>query len=220
MTKARDICSKSALRHGADISIAMGPDDIPDTYRDLAGHILAEERGAGYWVWKPIIIYLQLRRMQDGQHLVYTDSGLEIVGNLRYITDRNEDLFLFSNGFIHQHWCKGDVLDLFNIRHRVDVQCQASAIFVKRSERTLAFVRDWLTACLYKPSIDDSDSISENHPEFQEHRHDQALLTCLSLRHNIPLHWYPAKYLKDHNPKPQEGYPVLFFHHRRRNHEL
>lgn len=220
MTKAQQICSLSALEHGAHNSILMSIRDIPSPYLELALPTILESRGAGYWVWKPIIIYNVLKGMPDGARLVYTDSGLEIVGDLRTIADRPDDIFLFANGFVHQHWCKGDVLDLFHQRGRRDIQCQASAIFVRKTPRTLAFLKEWMKWALIPRLIDDSPSISPDEDEFQEHRHDQALLTALAIREGIKLHWYPAKFTKDHNPKPCEDYPVLFFHHRRRNTEF
>lgn len=218
MTKSRQICSESALRNGADQSIALSTNDIPEFYQIIADSILKEERGAGYWVWKPIIIHEQLKKMNEGESLFYTDSGLEIVGNLKSIEGK-EDIFLFSNGFIHQHWCKGDVLELYGLKGRQDIQCQASAIYIRKTKQSVGFIQEWLIACLNKSYIDDSPSTSANDRAFQEHRHDQALLTCLAIKYGIHLHWYPAKYIEAHNPKPLEGYPVLFHHHRRRNHE-
>ena len=220
MTKAQQICSLSALRYGANNSITMSINDIPSTYLDLAHPTILESRGAGYWVWKPIVIYNVLKDIPDGSRLIYTDSGLEIVGDLRTIGEREEDIFLFSNGFIHQHWCKGDVLDIFDQRNGTDYQCQASAIFLRKTPRAIQFIKEWMMWSLIPHLINDAPSIRPNHQEYREHRHDQALLTSLAIRDGIRLHWYPAKYLEKHKPTPQEDYPVLFYHHRKRNNEL
>lgn len=34
-----------------------------------------QERGGGYWTWKPDIIYTAMQQMQDGDILVYCDAG-------------------------------------------------------------------------------------------------------------------------------------------------
>jgi hypothetical protein len=113
---------------------------------------------------------------------------------------------------------------------RFHKQCQASVIFFRVSDYTRQFVAEWLKWCLFEGGrlIDDSPSRAPNHPEFQEHRHDQAILTTLAYREGIRLHYWPAVYNKGGSPEfvyeklPEyagDDYPILFHHHRRRNHE-
>ncbi len=48
-------------------------------------------------------------------------------------------------------------------------------------------IKDWYSLC-YESNyhfLDDSNSRVSNHPDFQEHRHDQALLTLLIYKHQI-----------------------------------
>lgn len=109
-------------------------------------------------------------------------------------------------------------------------QAQASVIFFRVSDYSRAFVAEWLKWCLFDGGrlIDDSPSRAPNHPEFREHRHDQAILTTMAYREGIKLHWWPAVYNKGGSPEfvyeklPEyagDDYPVLFSHHRKRNHE-
>ena len=115
---------------------------------------------------------------------------------------------------------------------RFDKQAQASVIFFRVSERSRAFVQEWLNWCLFEGGrlVDDSPSRAPNHPEFQDNRHDQAILTTLAYRDRLPLHWWPATYRYESNGQTQqftyshegyrdEGYPPLFYHHRKRDHE-
>jgi hypothetical protein len=122
-------------------------------------------------------------------------------------------------------------------------QVQASVILFRVSDWSRKFVAEWLAWCKFSPAriatpdpylvqdrylIDDSPSIAPNHPEFREHRHDQAILTTLAYREGIKLHYWPAVYNKGGAPEfvyeklPEyagDDYPVLFSHHRRRNYE-
>lgn len=106
-------------------------------------------------------------------------------------------------------------------------QVQASVIFFRVSDYTRAFVKEWLDWCLFEGGrlIDDSPSRLPNHPEFQEHRHDQAILTTMAYREGIKLHYWPATYNDgafNYEKLPcyaADDYPILFHHHRRRNHE-
>lgn len=110
---------------------------------------------------------------------------------------------------------------------RFGKQVQASVIFFRVSDYTRKFVREWLDWCLFEGGrlIDDSPSRLPNHPEFREHRHDQAILTTLAYREGIKLHYWPAQYnggAFSYEKLPEyaaDDYPILFHHHRRRNHE-
>lgn len=164
------------------------------------------------------------------------------------------DIFLFGNNWEHAHWCKRDVveavwpLSLNDITadddgsfmdwwrakgwSRFSKQVQASVVFIRVSDYSRAFVKEWLHWCLFKtfphPTapqylIDDSPSRTPNHPEFREHRHDQAILTTLAYREGIKLHWWPASYndgaftYEKLSEYAGDDYPVLFNHHRKRN---
>lgn len=243
MGRSRDLCVDSAMDHGVDgITWAYAATDEDK----------AAGRGLGFWAWKPRIIldFLTdktggLAHPEDGDILIYSDAGVEFINNVSHIIDRmDQDIFLFGNNWEHAHWCKRDVIEaIWPVRFQgrtVDIgdqiwqdfgkQCQASVIFFRVSDYTRKFVKEWLDWCLFEGGrlIDDSPSRLPNHPEFREHRHDQAILTTLAYREGIKLHWWPAVYNKGGSPEfvyeklPEyEGdtYPVLFSHHRRRNHE-
>jgi len=135
-----------------------------------------------------------------------------------------DDVFLFGNNWRHVDWCKGDVLDA--IQDATDErQVQASVIFIRKTAESMRFVKEWLLWCQMPGLIDDSPSKTPNYPTFQEHRHDQAILTCLQIKHGYRLHWWPASYSDGafvYDKLPQyagDDYPVLFNHHRKRNNE-
>jgi hypothetical protein len=69
--------------------------------------------------------------------------------------------------------------------------------------------------------IDDSPSKLPNYPTFAEHRHDQAILTCLQIKYGYKLHFWPTKYSEHirHTARPEDNYPTMFNHHRKRDHE-
>lgn len=127
---------------------------------------------------------------------------------------------------------------------RFGKQAQASVIVIRVSEWSRKFVAEWLHWCLTRKGhrgpcsecdavspnavgylIDDSPSLVMNHPEFREHRHDQAILTTLAYREGVKLHYWPAMYNDGafvYEKLPEyagDDYPVLFHHHRRRDHE-
>lgn len=247
MSRSRELCLESGLIHGATVQHRFVADqDDPKT----------KERGCGFWAWKPQIILSAMEggafhaAMPDGDILIYADAGIEFIAPVSHIIERmgyeqpQDDVWLFGNNWEHLHWCKQSVIEvIWPVRGIADVetrmkmtcqrfgkQCQASVIFFRVSEYTRAFVAEWLKWCLWNKGelIDDSPSWIGNHPEFREHRHDQAILTTMAYREGIKLHYWPAMYNRGGSPEfvyeklPEyagDTYPVLFSHHRRRNHE-
>jgi hypothetical protein len=206
----------------------------------------ANPRGCGFWAWKPFIILEAMNHCSQGGTLVYADAGIEFIAPVQHIIDRmDSDIFLFGNNWEHAHWCKRDVVEAvwpFGLLgalpedhsyiqektwDRFGKQCQASVIFFRVSDYSRQFVAEWLKWCLFDGGrlIDDSPSIAPNHPEFREHRHDQAILTTLAYREGIKLHYWPASYNDGaftYEKLPEyadDDYPVLFHHHRRRDNE-
>ena len=222
MSKSLDICRASALRHGCDATLNI---DIDPDFAAHNRHILEQPRGAGYWLWKPYIIH---RAMMDytkpGDYIVYTDAGVELVGNINRIIDEmdrsGEDIFLFGNNYQHRDWCKREVFDALNCKD--GHQVQASAMVLRNSDNAMYLVEEWLDQCQYGNQIDDICG-SEQYPGFQEHRHDQAILTAVAQAMGLKLHWWPAMYnggaFTYDKGTYTDTYPPIFHHHRKRNDE-
>jgi hypothetical protein len=169
-----------------------------------------------------------------GDFIVYSDAGVQFISDVRNITDRmDEDIHFFSNGWNHVHWCKADCFNTINIPNMTTIdtqagritvmggyeslkQVQASNIFFRVNDKTRAFVKEWLCYCMMPGLIDDSPSKTMNHPEFQEHRHDQAILTCLQIKYGYKLHWFPSTTAL-HLDRGSDLYGPMFIHHRKRN---
>ena len=231
MTQSAILSRDSAIKNGAHHSIMFNEKCYDALFYSLNKEILNKERGAGYWLWKPYIIYNNLHRLSANDILIYTDAGVEIVNNIDYIIDRmDSDVFLFGNNYRHLDWCKMDVMDFISPDWSVTFdennrQVQASAIFIRNTEAAKQFILKWLKYCQIDEFINDSASEAQNYVTFQEHRHDQAILTCLAYRHGIKLHWWPAHYnggqfIYDKHPQfAEDNYPVIFHHHRKRDNE-
>lgn len=236
MTKSKELCCSSASKHGCDVFYAHNPDTIAQDFKYINQDIFSQSRGAGYWLWKSYVIYKAMIQpsTKEGDIIVYSDAGIEFVNSVRHIIDRmDEDIFFFTNGFPHVEWCKVDVLsailpghpdhqltalDDFGVQPK---QVQASVIFFRVNQQTKDFVKEWLLYCQMPGFIDDSPSKLPNYPTFAEHRHDQAICTCLAIKHGYKLHFWPTNYSEHirHTAQPEDSYPTLFNHHRKRNHE-
>ena len=181
MSISRQRCSQSFLDHKIE-SRQYTPGDLPPWFTDLAHDILSHDRGAGYWVWKPLIIWQTLISLEEGQWLIYTDAGVA----LKRQPPAFRPIHLYHNAYKHQQWCKGSVLSHFFLHDRQDKALQASVIVMQKSDEAMDLVTDWLRYCLLPGFIDDSPS-RWNHTSFIEHRHDQAILGCLAIQRSIAL---------------------------------
>jgi hypothetical protein len=228
MDISAEICKESALLNNVDCVKIYTSNDIHQEFKDKNKSILSAERGAGYWLWKPYIILNELLNSKDGDYIIYSDAGVEIINNIKYIIDCMEgDVFLFGNIFRHSHWCKADIMTEMIGKRTIkriedNRQIQASVILFKASEYTRELVKEWLSYCTKPGYIDDSPSLIQNHVEFREHRHDQAILTNIAIRKKIKLHYWPATYNGgmfnyEHTFYPDDKYPIIFHHHRFRN---
>jgi hypothetical protein len=246
MTQSREVCKESAIMNGIEQVFAYSENMIYGSgyfFQDNE-EILRAKRGCGYWLWKPYIINHVMRddHCQDGDILIYCDAGVKIIENVnRIIEVMDQDIFLFSNGHQHVHWCKADVLEaicpllfqsaqmlspegvtpkmLFNPLTDSYQQVQASVIFFKVNQNTRNFVKEWLLWCQMPGFIDDSPSKLPNHPEFAQHRYDQAILTCLAIKYGYKLHWWADRlwYESQRHRWPDDHYTAMFEHHRKRN---
>lgn len=219
MTNAARKCCESAIKHGCKTTTHFMPQHIDPAFNMDHIEILKQDRGAGYWLWKPYFILKVLQSSQDGDIVVYTDAGVEFVNDVQHlINEMTSPIMVFGNGWRHGDWCKGDVLEAMNADLYVEHdQVQASCLIIEVSEYTKAFIKEWLDWCCVPRYIDDSPSIEDNQATFREHRHDQAILTNLAIRENLTFNRWPAQYNLRGNEKYSNKYPQVFNHHGRRN---
>jgi hypothetical protein len=231
MTRAQELCRSSSLKYGVEHVDEFITGDISNEFLQVFNYeILSQPRGCGYWLWKPYFIYRSMWHCKDDDILIYADAGVEFIAPVQEIISRMEqDIFFFSNGWPHYDWCKRKVLeaiipDLYKENHperKYMPQVQASVIFFKVNQQTRDFVKEWLLWCQMPGFIDDSPS-KEGESEqagFQEHRHDQSILTCLAYKYGHRQHWWPTQYSMHLVRSEKDSYPCMFNHHRKRNDE-
>jgi hypothetical protein len=239
MTISRERCIKSFADRYVMQDLSIHEWDramIEQTeFYQLNREILDQERGSGYWCWKPYIIYKALLDMTENDVLIYSDAGVEFINDVSHIINvMDEDLFLFGNNWNHLHWTKMDVIEYINGYYDTPnetgrfnnlKQVQASVIFIRPTQYAKRFIKEWMLLCQVPGLIDDSPSIAKNHPEFRDTRHDQSCLTSLAYEYGISKHWWPSSYsngafiYEKIEQYKNDNYPVMFNHTRKRNHE-
>ena len=54
---------------------------LSDDFKKKYNEILKHEHGGGYWIWKFDIILNKLEEINDGEFLIYVDSGCTVNAN-------------------------------------------------------------------------------------------------------------------------------------------
>ena len=184
---------------------AYSPERIPDFVAAHRAFFKANERGGGYWVWKPEVIRRTLLTMQEGELLVYLDAGSTIDPDcgwrvaeyLELLTNEPTGVVGFQLHHVEESWTKADLAAylraLSNSAIMTSGQILATCVLIRNCRSSRELVQRWLetaTVDNYR-FVDDSPSRLPDAPSFQEHRHDQSILSLLLKQANVAV--MPAK---------------------------
>jgi len=161
--------------------------------------ISLNERGGGWWAWKPFIILKELDKLQDGDLLLYCDTGRVYPFKIfdRPLTPLLQWLETTGQSFLPgieipwsgpmSQWTKRDAFILTGCDEKKFYQApsiQASFSLWKACPQSQDFVQQWLAWCSDRRLVSDDQNTCGhvNLPDFIEHRHDQSLLSLLCLK--------------------------------------
>lgn len=158
-------------------------------------HILNQPRGAGYWLWKPYLILEELSNMDPNDILMYVDCGdqLHELENLReFLISKleNLDMILTKGAFKNSDWTKRDCFVLMgcdNAAYHNEIQMEAGILVFKNTAQTREILSKWILYCMDERILTDTENTQgvPNIEGFKQHRHDQSILTNLSIRYNL-----------------------------------
>jgi len=175
------------------------PKDLPIFIK--ASPAFAFDRGGGYWLWKPYIIYRTLKEAKEGDIVVYADAGCSVFDSdewekyFNYLESYNAIFFYYKQGFNYwgdqfdstiSGWIKkdaGEYFDrLFKNENWRDYQKLLAGFIIMKKASNCNIIEEWLKIMLFKQEllIDPYGAeINDQEELFIDHRHDQALLTPL-----------------------------------------
>lgn len=159
------------------------------------------QRGGGYWIWKPYLILKTLQKYPDAI-VVYTDAGCTLKANMQewsrwFELMQDNDLLVThyrrdgdygweqvfgTKSIAIETWTRKMAMDYFDglFRHRQWHQKEklwAGFMMCKIGAKPL--LQEWLNLMLLHPEfLVDMPEEKEQYPSFITHRHDQSLLTA------------------------------------------
>jgi len=150
----------------------------------LKNHIV----GFGAWIWKPLIIQSELRKLKENDILIYLDVGCEV--NLtpdaiekltKYVNlSKEKGIVVFENSQLEKNYTYKSVYSFFSyepMNVENDIQISASILIISNIELSRNIVNKWAAACLYKDGIL-AFNRNDVTPE-ANHRNDQSILSVL-----------------------------------------
>jgi len=192
---------QTASQHGkADECYAYDATVMDEDFRTKNSHILQHSRGAGYWLWKPYIIYKHLTdpNLPEGSYIAYSDAGAKLVGDVKHafeFMEQNNHLYkgvlFFGVGFDQKYFCKRDAFilqDCDTDKCHNAMQINAFVAFFRKCDYARMVVKQWLDECQDDRILTDRPNTlgQPNFPGFRDHRHDQAAITNVMNAHG----WY------------------------------
>ncbi len=229
--------TRSAMKNGIDWFENYTPDSLKysihereDIFYEKNKFILTQPRGAGYWLWKPYIILETLISLNEGDIVLYSDATVTVISDLSPLFELADkhSIVTFQIGGAHTNkvWTKRECFLLMGAdepKYHNYIQTTASYQLYKNDETSISFLKEYLHYC-ENPMIltDIRDPYTEQYSVFKDHRHDQSVLSILSVKHNLKRWRDPSQYGNEDmgigsyygRVTPESKYPQIFDHHR------
>jgi hypothetical protein len=189
-----------------DRIIKYSPKDLPEFIK--ASPLFAFDRGGGYWVWKPYIVYQTLNLCQEGDILVYADAGCTLSKDspeweyyLNLLHTHSAIFFQYRENYDYgwkcvrkpcgdavalKHWMKPSLVQFYErslgLNYLDSSKILGGFFIIKKNRKDLRTIDEWYKITLFHPELvmdPSNDDIADCPPDFFEHRHDQAVLSPL-----------------------------------------
>jgi hypothetical protein len=234
--KSLDLLEKTSIEIGrSDQFIRYTQDWLKTTeFWKKNGFILSQPRGAGYWIWKPYIILETFKTLNEGDIVLYSDAALKVIDTLIPLfkvaqNNPNDGKVIFKlpavdvPSHIAKTWTKRDCFVLTDADEprfwNANMTNGAVSLWAK-TKSTEEFLKEWLKCMRDSRIVTDDPNMcgKPNFMEFKDHRHDQSVLTILSVKHNFELFCDPTQFGNgERNKFSNSPYSQLFDHHRNAN---
>lgn len=222
--QSQKYCSNSAKLMGFDEVFSYNIGDIDVDFYKKNKDILDQPRGAGYWLWKPYFINKTLKDINEGDLLVYSDSGSYYQKSVDPLIDAiqkdSHGILSFElKGLIEKDYTKKDtfvLMDLDDSKYTDTSQREATYIWLIKNDFTVKLIDEYLKFAQNKQIITDSPNITgDNYPSFKDHRHDQSIWSLLCKKYDTKPHRLISQHgLHLINDFPNDTYGQITLHHR------
>ena len=183
-------------------------------------NLFSENIGGGYWIWKSFIVLKTFSLMNEGDVLLYVDSGstLNLKGKKRLINyvdklnSSGKSILCFQmSHLVENEWTTKQVFEALNVKNNTDItnspQIMGGVFLVKKCKESIEFFQDFQSLV-----HDDNNLITNFYHEsqdinFKSCRHDQSIFSVMCKLSNQLIIEDETYFLN--NPELQYEYPIL-----------
>lgn len=162
--------------------------------------ILDYKKGAGYWLWKPYYILEALKKVGDGDIIIYCDNSFYFISSPKPLIDivLKENFLLFGQTTIQntvsieKNTHKKCIQEMNAFEYQNNPLIVAGIQLYIKNTKTLKFHEELLMNCMDKNKLlDNQEDIKF---DFERHLHDMSILSILAAKHKIELYRSPCQF--------------------------
>lgn len=210
------ICTQAKESNFFNSVTALKPSFLGASFFDRFEDILTQERGAGYWIWKPYLIKKALRVINDNDFLVYLDAGCTINADaekrfIEYIdmlasSEFSAISFKFLDSWRpERNWTFAETFNYFNLDLSSSAantgQIVATAIVLQKTEHSVFLIDQWMKVLHENKFLftDEYQSSPANIAQsLIENRHDQSIFSIIRKIHGSIILSDETRFLNGH----------------------
>lgn len=197
-----------------------GKEDLTSDFVKEFEKILSFNRGGGYWVWKFDIILNRLQEINNGDFLIYADSGcsINLDGKKRFyeyiemIKNNKYKIISFELNHLENMWTTNEIFNSFNISEnnilRKSKQLMATIMIMQKCDAVINIFKDSLDKIRKDPLIITDYYNNNQNYYFKDNRHDQSILSLCRKKYGTIIitdeTWY-----NNFNDEYVKKYPFL-----------
>lgn len=198
------INAKTAMIFGKATAVfSYSFNDINSIFINNNISVFSEKRGAGLWLWKPYILNDALAKIDYGDYLFYSDSGVVFISNLNKVVsfqkEVGQDIIPFVLPLIEEQWTKGECFEELGCSdnfYRKTNQIMATYFLIKKTKLTVGFVNEYLSYSQNMKAIHYKifDVECKNSDNFIAHREDQSIFSLLCKKYRFKAFKEPSQF--------------------------
>jgi GR25 family glycosyltransferase involved in LPS biosynthesis len=226
--ECKDILINAAKDHVDNISYYtpkiltdMGYGEYVKNYEDMGSNKNPRMNNIGFEAWKPLILLLELEKVNDGDIVFYRDSNvvtkehewpkkfINIKKNISECLEKCDFDFFFPqqchSGYYTKYYVKTNIIKELGEDHPFSYNFPllwsgALSIF-RKSNISIEFLKEWCAACL-KEEWRNGILYGKQHPEYRRSTNAQGIMNILvsnwvrkrkyNIKLNYPGYWFPC----------------------------